>query len=354
MKKHWKFAARCIVFICILCMCVKYIYQLIVPKFFIENSTWPTTSTYLGFYEIEKDTIDVLFFGSSHAASFFIPQELYNNYGITSYNLGCEQQNLVTSYFWLKEALKYQHPGAVVLECYILFTYMDSEPLNTAEACTRKAFDYMKWSEVKAEAVKTICSLDEKQSLQSYYFPNIRYHTRWTGLTENDFKLKEMESHYELKGYAPFVESGGIEDFMPFEPLTEEPGDGTAMVTLMEEYLLKITELCRQENIPLILVKNPSTQGTAQKNYIVQKYADKHGLLYIDFNEKNLYGKINYDFKTDNLDSGHGNIQGAIKVTNYIGEILRGQFGIEGTKDSQWEETKGYYNEQLEKAKEGT
>ncbi len=350
MKKYWKFAARCIIFVCILCMCIKYIYQIIVPKFFMD-STWPTTSTYLGFYKIEENTTDVLFFGSSHAASFFIPQELYNNYGITSYNLGCEQQNLLTSYFWLKEALKYQHPEAVVLECYILFTYMGNEVLNTAESCTRKAFDYMKWSEVKAEAVKTICSLDEKQSLQSYYFPNIRYHTRWTGLTENDFKLDEMGNHYELKGYAPLVAAGGLEDFVPFEALTEAPGDGTAIVPLMEEYLIKITELCKQENIPLILVKNPSTQGTAQKNYIIQKYADKHGLLYVDFNERSLYEKINYDFKADNLDSGHGNIWGAVKVTNYIGEVLRERFGIVGKKDKQWEETREYYSEQLKKAK---
>lgn len=131
-----------------------------------------------GFLRNEKNTADVLFWGSSHAASFFIPQELYNSFGITSYNLGCDQQNLLTSYFWLKEALNYQKPKAVILDCYMLFTYNAEEALNTAESCTRKAFDYMKWSQVKKEAVKTICQLDENQTLSSYYFPNIRYHSR--------------------------------------------------------------------------------------------------------------------------------------------------------------------------------
>lgn len=48
----------------------------------------------------------------------------------------------------------------------------------------------MKWSLVKREAVKTICELDQYQFLVSYYLPNIRYHARWTNLSENDFFLK--------------------------------------------------------------------------------------------------------------------------------------------------------------------
>lgn len=189
MRKHIKFMCKCMIFLIILFICVENVYRVIVPKFFFSD-IWPTTLTYSKFYEEEEDTIDVIFLGSSHAASSFIPQELYNNYGITSYNLGCEQQNLVTSYFWLKEALRYQKPKAVVLDCYFLFLYSGYEPLNSAESCTRKALDYMKWSPVKREAVKTICELDQYQSLVSYYLPNIRYHARWMNLSENDFFLK--------------------------------------------------------------------------------------------------------------------------------------------------------------------
>lgn len=65
---------------------------------------------------MQKDTVDVLFLGSSHGVTSFLPQELYNQYGITGYNLGCEQQGMVTSYYWLKEALRYQSPKAVVLD----------------------------------------------------------------------------------------------------------------------------------------------------------------------------------------------------------------------------------------------
>lgn len=83
------------------------------------------------------------------------------------------------------------------------------EPLDTAESSTRKAFDYMRWLPVKWEAVHDICNYDEKQILSSYYFPDIRYHTRWKELEENDFIFGEIAEHYELKGYAPLAKRRG-------------------------------------------------------------------------------------------------------------------------------------------------
>lgn len=87
------------------------------------NSTWPTTSTFHGFYDMEGGSIDVLFLGSSHCVSAFSPQEIYDGYGLRTYNLGSEQQNLLVSYHWLREALRTQSPKAVVLETYICFDY---------------------------------------------------------------------------------------------------------------------------------------------------------------------------------------------------------------------------------------
>ena len=339
-QTHLRFALTCTAFAALLFTCIFFVYQLIVPKFFYDND-WPTTSTYCGFYQLERHTADVLFFGSSHAASFFIPQELYNSYGITSYNLGCEQQNLVVSYYWLKEALRCQQPKAVILDCYMLFEYNAKEPLNTAESCTRKAMDFMKWSSVKKEAVKTICALDENQSLLSYYFPNLRYHTRWKGLFENDFLAGRRKTHSELKGYAPLAGYCGDSGFVPFERPDGETK--TPMVPLMEAYLDKLRLLCEQNSISLILVKNPSTAQTAEKSAAIRDYADRHGLLFLDFNEKSLYEKTGYRFETDNHDGGHGNLWGARKVTNYLGHILKDRSLADSKASPQWEQTKAYY-----------
>ncbi len=340
MRGHLKFAGKCAAFVCILCICIRLVYQVIVPKFFFDD-TWPTTTTYLGFYKMKEDTIDVLFLGSSHAVSSFIPQELYNGYGITSYNLACEQQSLVTSYFWLKEALSYQKPRAVVLDCHMLFRFRSKEALNSTEACTRKAMDCMRWSSVKREAVKTICELDKNQSLLSYYFPNIRYHTRWAKLQENDFVFGDMAKHNELKGYAPLTGGNEREDFTPFESGIDEGWED--MLPLMREYLDHIVELCEQEKIALILVKTPTVGHSIGKFYAIQSYADEHGLPFFDFNERKLYDESGFCYMTDSVVDDHVNFRGARKITDYIGRMLAGRYGLGGSVDRQWEDTRAYY-----------
>lgn len=339
MRKHLKFAGKCVTFVCILCILIAALYRIILPKFFVDGK-WPTTATYVGFYEMEENTIDVLFLGSSCAVSAFIPQELYNNYGITSYNLGCTKQSTVTSYFWLKEALAHQHPKALVLDCFYLFLYDAQEPLNIAESSTRSALNYMRWSSVKREAIKTICELDDKQSQLSYYFPNIRYHTRWTALTETDFSFSDMSRHYELKGYAPIADYCGY-NYSPFEEGDTE--NEAEILPLMEEYLNKIAELCKQEGIELILTAAPNAVENIERYNVIHKYADEHNLLFLDFNEKELYEKIDFQFGVDHADTHHTNLWGAQKVTNYIGKILTEQYGIEERIDEQWENTRNYY-----------
>lgn len=109
------------------------------PKYRYDSAN-PLSETYRGFYQMNKNTVDVLFLGSSHTACGFSPQELYDAYSIRSYNLGSNIQSLWTSYYWLKEALQNQSPKAVVLDIYSLFL---DEREN--EASHRLAFDDMRW-----------------------------------------------------------------------------------------------------------------------------------------------------------------------------------------------------------------
>ena len=276
----------------------------------------------------------------------FVPQELYNQYGITSYNLSTDEQGVVTSYYWLKEALRYQSPKAVVLECYFCFPYYVDEPLNSDETATRKAFDFMKWSPVKAEAVRTICELDEKQDVWSYYLPHLRYHERWLldGFDRNDYTYRTMVGRSELKGYSPlrFYLGEKGEDFEPHD--MEADADCAQMAPVMREYLDKINELCKERGISLILTITPAVSANIEMCKAVQTYADENGCDFISFNEQNVYRQMDYQMEKDNCDDGHPNLWGAVKITDYMGGVLNDRFGIEGRTAAQWEETKEDYD----------
>lgn len=277
--------------------------------------------------------------------SSFSPQELYNQYGITSYNLGTTQQSMLVSYYWLKEALRFQSPKAIVIDVKELFPYKDDVPLNADEASIRKAMDYMKWSSVKKEAVDDICRIDETQDKISYYFPLFRFHTRWKNLKEDDFSYNAMVDRGELKGYNVLSTSAGGE-FEPYEEGSSQESE--EMFARMCDYMDRIVQLCEEKQIALLLVNTPYRDGSIEKHNAVKAYADQHQLPFYDFCAKKDYQAAGLNFAVDNADSKHANLWGAIKMTDYIGKILSEEYQIAARQDAQWDQTAEYF-EQVKK-----
>ena len=59
----------------------------------------------------QKKNFDVLFFGSSHTINGVYPMQLWNDYGIISYNMGNHSETIVTTYYNLLLALKHIKPS---------------------------------------------------------------------------------------------------------------------------------------------------------------------------------------------------------------------------------------------------
>ena len=120
MLSHKKFLLKAAVLTVVVLLFVTFVNRMFVMKKYYDT-TWPSTSSFADFYQLDKNTVDVLFLGSSHGVSSFSPPKLYDDYSIRSYNLSSELQSLLVSYYWLKEALRYQTPKVVVLDTYIAY-----------------------------------------------------------------------------------------------------------------------------------------------------------------------------------------------------------------------------------------
>lgn len=339
MIKHWKYLGKGVVFIALLLLCVTWVNKKMVPKGYLSSS-WPTTTTYRGLYEMEKNTVDMIVLGSSHAVAGYNPQAAYDAYGVRSYNLGCAQQNIVVSYYWLKEALRYQSPSVVVLDTYMVFQYDGGEPLNTSEESTRAAIDAMKWSANKYAAVRDICRLDEKQSMASYVLTNLRYHSRWKEMGVEDFVPPSAEELSGIKGFAPLGGKCGIA-YAPFVAANTESIE--EMHPIMKEYLDRIVELCRNEDIKLVLIKTPTTSAHVGRYNAINEYARSNGIDYIDYNEKSVYEKLNLDFGEDMADASHANVWGAEKISIDLAYKMNKVYGyIKPAFDAQWDCSREY------------
>lgn len=296
----------------------------------VEATYYSPASQYGGFYRMEKDSVDVLFLGSSHCYCSFSPQEVYNKFKIRSYNLGSSQQSVWMSYYWLKEALRFQKPKAIVFETFFIWNHSD-------EASVRKALDYMKWSNVKKEAVKTATQQYPEISSKSFFFTNIRFHERWKEINEDDFGHNNILKKSALKGYAPIRKKYGMLDYKTLQE-TDEMG---VIPSEVEEYLNKIVCLCQENNIIPIFVKTPTTSWSASQHNAVQRYADEKEISFFDFNKEELYSDMKYIFSEDSSDYGHPNIWGAEKISELTGNLLQ-MNGITSVEDKQWEDTRIY------------
>lgn len=364
-------AVRPVAFVLLLCLCVRGVTSVLVPKNYTREWMSPVP-TYCGFYRLEDNTADVLFLGSSHSYSGFCPQVLYNEYGITSYNLAMGNQSLLLNYYWLKEALKTQKPSAVVLEGIFAF-HRDDSATNAPESANQKSLGYMHWSENRIEAIRALCEADPENYSWESFVPVFRYHDRWKELHEEDFTAGEIAKRSGLMGFSgAFRYYCRIDDYKPYERAKDtEPEE---MLPLMRTYLDKITDLCKEKGIRLVLTLTPCLSASASRSAALCRYAEEKGLEFYDFNLASEIAGMQYDFAVDNADEDHPNIWGAQKVTTRLGELLVGdekreegqtsQSGdlqslpagekageaLTGHKDAQWEEADAVYQAALRDA----
>lgn len=291
-------------------------------------------------YYDENHDHDVIFIGDCEVYENYTPALLWEEYGINSYIRGSAQQLIWQSYFLLEETLKYETPDVIIFN---VLSMKYNVPQN--EAYNRMALDGMKWSGSKVNSIKA--SMTEKEKFLDYVFPILRYHTRITDLTGEDFKYLFYKDKVTYNGYYMRVDVKPAENVPKGRPMADYTFGDTAY-----EYLDKITALCKEKGVQLILIKAPSLYPYWYDQWEVQmeEYAAANDLIYINFLE--LLEECGIDFTTDTYDGGlHLNLSGAEKATRWLGEFLTKKAGMQSRRgeealEAAWEkELAAYYKE---------
>ena len=285
------------------------------PKYLTASKEGSLTKEY--YRSVAETNHDVIFIGDCEIFESFIPAILWEEYGISSYLRGGAQQLVWHSYYMLEDALRYETPKAVVFNVYSL---KYGEPQK--EAYNRMALDGMEWSSVKADAI--FASMTEEEDFPSYVLPFLRFHSRWSELTAEDFRYAFADKPLVSdSGY--LMQTGILPADTQAEFTPELLVDYTLPATAMD-YLDKMRELCAERGIELILVKAPTNfwryHWYDEWDQQIVDYAEQHDLAYYNLIPKSE--EIGLDMSTDTYDAGaHLNVYGAEKLTRYFGKILR-------------------------------
>ncbi len=271
-------------------------------------------------YYTEPKDHEVIFIGDCEVYANFSPMVMYEQEGIKAYVRGSSQQMIWQSYYILKETLKYEIPKVVVLNVNSMRYGKDSNEVS--EAYNRLTIDNMKWSKEKVDIINE--SMTDDETFISYVFPILRYHSRFDKLTTEDLKYL---FHRKNNTYNGFLINKNI------KPVKNLPTKRKlATYEFNEEcydYLNKITELCKQNEIKLVLIKAPSLYPYWYDEYEEQiiNYAKENNIDY--YNLLNKKEEIEIDYSVDTYDGGlHLNLTGATKLSKYFSKILKETYNL--------------------------
>ncbi len=274
--------------------------------------------------EYYRETVDhdVLFIGDCEVYENFSPITLWEDYGISSYIRGSAQQLVWQSYYLLEDTLRYETPKVVVFNVLAL---KFNEPQN--EAYNRMSIDGMRWSMSKVRNI--LASMTEQEHFVEYVFPLLRYHDRWSDLKHDDVAHwfgKDLVTH---AGYYMRVDVEPELGFPDPQPLADYTLGDKAM-----DYLQRMTDLCREKGIELVLIKAPTEypHWYEQWDQQVADFARENGVPYINYIP--LQGDIGLDMAQDTYDAGlHLNTQGAEKMAAYFGAYLKENYDLPDRRD---------------------
>lgn len=308
-----------------LCLAILYVLQLLLmPKYM----TSVQEGALIAEYYRNAGSNDVVFVGDCEVYENFSPITLWEEYGIPSYIRGSAQQMIWQSYYLMEETFQYETPKVMVFNVLSMKydTPQSTGKQSQREAYNRMTLDGMRWSMSKWNAIKASMTEEETawEGEFSYIFPLLRYHDRWSQLTGEDFTYWFQKDVVSDNGYLMQTGVKPLQDEHVERPLAD--------YTLGENswyYLDKMTQLCKEKGVQLVLIKAPALSPVWWDEWDaqVEAYAEKNGLLYI--NMLDYQEQIGIDWSTDTYDTGlHLNVYGAEKASKWFGNILTEQCGL--------------------------
>ena len=399
-KNACSFIAKVLLFFGIGIFLFAVIQRLFVPKWnyprMYENVSYAQET----FYGQEKQIDEVILFGTSHMEFGISPMQLYKDCGVTVYNLGLSAERISGTYFLLQQALKTQHPKVVVIDCSALFLQdndenawryiLDNMPMGFNKVSMARAYDEFmlkksgltndtdsdrKKANYVLAGIKRLCGILERENIRSALFPMIRYHSRWEELGKTDFRDFYPNNSYFNAGY--FLQPIRVSSGYTLERMNEladeyfastvredfsyengsiyrsEENNPLYEVEISEDnkqWLDRIADLCKDNDIQLLLTKIPSicypnvypSAWTKKRYDYMKEFSERYGFDYYDF----LYDTdIGLNIETDFSDGGgHLNYNGAKKATLALGEYLCSNYALEARENPAFEQTMPVYN----------
>ena len=270
-------------------------------------------SSFDNYYLEPENTIDALFVGSSHVYSGYCPALLWEEYGVSAYNVYAWSMPIWTGYYYLSEALKTQSPEVVFIDMSSMC--MADGVLGASEKGSDNREQNLWFASGKERFLLSL----ESYTPDSELFDLELFHNKWKHPEKIEW------SHVANTDLGPLRNFGALYDQYEFEifnfSFLEDIYEPSPTA---KKYLDKVVQLSETEGFRLVFIMTPYSANEQQNGVSnwVHQYAEAHGIDYLDF-MKDAGVECGFDYKLDMADNDHVNVGGALKLTRYCGDYLR-------------------------------
>lgn len=336
-KKNWLKLGLFLTIFCILFSKISLIFTFENDK---NNYHWIS-----GFFEEKKDSLDVVFVGSSDVYAFWQAPLAYESYGVTSYPLSCDSQPFIAARYLIDDARK-QQPDALYVVVINTLVPISREDDNFSEPSTLHfVLDYYPLSSNKLKLTWRLTDLGNYSYSDrlEFFLPIIRYHSVWYRLSETNFNFS----------FLPFKGGDTYDFFLNRETdISDSYHSSSTTATLDEtryETVIELLKYCKEKNLNVLFVTMPraSSEETAAIYNATEELIESYDFPVLDLMDK--VDELGLDLTKDYYNKYHTNIHGSIKVTNYIAKYLVDNYGFTDKRNTanleDWENAVKSYHE---------
>lgn len=286
-----------------------FIYSLL-PSKYLNSNIKNTTGGYGASLMRSNDVIscgevDVLFIGSSHCYRGF-DTRIFNDFDISSFNLGSSSQTPLNSFYLLKEFGPKLKPQTIFLEVY-WNTLCNNGVESSIDLISNSPLSY---------------NLFEMAITTKSLLPTLTFYSQFIKRFSHPLNNESLQ----FSTIDKYIPGGYVETNRPIKQL-DYPSIDPKIIGEFDQlkYVEKINTFCAESNIELVLIIAP-VSPTITDSYInyqskleeLKDFANINKLTFLDYNSKGKLSRMNLNEKKDWYDGSHLTQSGVVKFNNYL------------------------------------
>lgn len=300
----------------------------LVIKLFEPLFTESKTSVWDYFYAQDKNSVNVLILGNSHANAGIDKDIIKTKLNANVVTLATRGQNIYQSYYCALEAYKYQTPDVLIIENFLFYerltmdAFVNQDPTINDYMKRYLTFEGKKFDDIKIAESQAFF----KGNIIENMFPTIKKHDRWTDIDKIKKRLYTRDKKLRQKGTTVL----SLTSVQEYKTKTKFDLDKYNILPEEEKALQGIIDLAKEKGTKkIILLTIPFYKDYRNKidykslDDPLKKFAIKNsGVTYLDLN--NVYYDWDYTYFSNEPVgyNQHLNYKGAITISNYLVDVI--------------------------------